>query len=878
MKKINQSNRYYLTFLLLVSFAMNSYATRPMEFLDRGLVGLEVSNGVFLSWRMLGTDVPDIGFNLYRNGAKINSTPITTSTNYIDANGKYSDKYKVETIIPDGQNETSAEITPWPRTAPSHPDASGKPWLARMEIPLPEPPVENGVVYTPGDMSVGDLDGDGDYEIIFEWEGTIPYLEAIDLEGHSYWRINCGPNTTYNGICPLIYDFDGDGKAEMACKTGPGTIDGTGNYLSKGPASIDDDMDTLIRISGHLMEDPSYITIFNGETGQEMATINYYPPIGAVEDMEETWGDTYGKRSASVKAAILYDKEKGPMMVFARGIYTRIAMGAYTWDGKQLHQQWLFDSEKYPEGQYYYEGSHSLAVADVDNDGSDELMYGACAIDNNGKGLYSTGYHHGDSHALGDLMPDRPGMEFFMPHEDDTHGLSMRDAATGEIIWEVPSPGDIGRAWAADVDPKYRGCEISSTLDSYNRDCNGDTIPTSYNPYFYPVYFDGDVQRELRKSDAVNGDSRLFTGWYYRATTIHSSKNDANLVADIFGDWREEIIFKRDDDKAFVVFSTWIPTERKNYTLMHDPAYRMQIATQNVGYNQVANVSYYFADGAPIPDISLVKYNPEAPIVLPDTTKPILTIADEFQQPIDDDCMAYVPDLTNIANVSDEDYVKFYFSQLPVAGTLIGGVGENMEVILKVNDGYGNESEVATVNVVATDLTAPVFTKAFDDHTLSVSNNCERALPNYISYMTAEDNCSSNVTLSMSPNAGTKLNGHNDSIVVTVTADDNQGNVADTSFTVKLIALDCITSVNATSSNVVQVYPNPVQSVLTIEMAEASNDRTYIEIYSLSGVKVYEKTTTQSKSSCNLQALATGVYFLKAFNSSQTYHTYFIKN
>ena len=249
--------------------------------------------------------------------------------------------------------------------------------------------------------------------------------------------------------------------------------------------------------------------------------------------MEDTWGDGYGKRSASIKAAVLYDKAKGPMMVFTRGIYTRIAMGAYTWDGETLKNEWLFDSNDYPDGQYYYEGNHAVAVGDVDGDGSDELMYGACAIDNTGKGLYSTGFGHGDAHALGDLMPDRPGMEFFQPHEDATHGISMRDAATGEILWEVPSDGDIGRAWAADVVADVRGVEVISTLDNKLRDCNGNMLPQSFNAFMQPLYFDGDVQRELRAGASVNGSSRLFTGWYYNAEPIHSSKKDANLVADI---------------------------------------------------------------------------------------------------------------------------------------------------------------------------------------------------------------------------------------------------------------------------------------------------------------------------------------------------------
>lgn len=615
-----------------ITIAVNDYPggsmPRPMEFLDRGLVALGVKNGVFLSWRMVGTDNPDVSFNLYKNGNKLNATPISTSTNYVDNAGLASDVYKVEAISSSG-NQTSPEVTVWPYAPSIEP---GKPNVARLEIPIPAAP---GPDYFAGDMSVGDLDGDGQYELIFEWEPTgnpdNAYLEAIDLKGNSLWRISCGPNTTYNGIAFMVYDLDGDGKSEVACVTAPGTKDGLGNYLSTGPAATDDDAMIIPRISGHLMEDPSYVTVFNGQTGAEMATVNYPIPIGPREDHEATWEDNYGKRAQSIKAAVLYDKDKGPLVVFCRGIYSRIAMGAYTWDGNNLKQEWEFDSDKLAEPErtlYRGEGNHGVTVADVDGDESDELMYGACAIDNDGKGLYATGRGHGDAHALGDLDPSRPGLEYFQPHENSTYGVSFRDAATGEIIWEILSPADVGRAWAADITEENPGVEISVVGDYIDNgkddqssvfDSKGNPLTYGYNAYLQPVYFDGDIQRELRKDtgiDDVNNGGRLLTAWYYGASTIHSTKQDANLVADILGDWREEVIFVKSDNSAFVLFSSWIPTEHKVYTLMHDPAYRMQVATQNIGYNQPANLSYYLPNGSPKPDIRVVDNMPPAVLVV----------------------------------------------------------------------------------------------------------------------------------------------------------------------------------------------------------------------------------------------------------------------
>ena len=856
--------------------ASQSFGQRPMEYLDRALVGLEVSNGVFLSWRMLGTDDPDIGFNLYRNGTKITSSPITTSTNYVDAQGKATDKYKVETIVTGGDNEFSDEITVWPRTGATA--TTGKAWIARKEIPLPAPPTDEGATYVPGDMSVGDLDGDGDYELIFEWEGPVPYLEAVDLEGNSFWRIKCGPNTTKAKLAILVFDFDGDGKAEVACKTGPGTIDGQGNHLSKGPAAVDDNDHILERSwGGHIIEDDAYITVFEGKTGAELATTPYWPQIGPQATMQDTWGDNHGYRAASIKAAILRHKELGPLMVFARGIYTRIAMGALKFDGKKLELVWTFDTENGYSG-YRGQGNHSVAVGDVDGDGSDELMYGAAAIDHDGTGLYNTNRGHGDSHAIADHDPDHPGLEYYQGHENGTYGISMRDAGTGEILWEVLSESDVGRAWAADVNPSYRGSEVIS-ISTEDRDCKGNIIPTNYNSYHQPVYFDGNIERELRSGASVNGASgRIFTGWYYGATTIHYTKEDANLVADIIGDWREEIILPRNDNKALVMFSTWFPTERKNYTLMHDPTYRMNVAVQSIGYNQPAHVGYYFPDGAPTPDIKLVKYDPTAVVEKPDTTTPVIVTPNNVLQPIDAECVAYLPDLSEILEVNDPDHAEFYFSQTPAIGTLIGEIGEKLNVSVIVNDGYGNNSKEVSFDVTAVDATAPIITKAFADHTLQPSSGCTRAIPDYTKYVTAEDFCTSELTITMQPAAGTLLSGDNDSVAVTLTFDDNSGNTTDTTFTVTLVAPGCdVASVNNLNGQTIRIYPNPVEDFAYLNLPGSTSGSYSIEIFDMAGLKVYAKETNKQQIAINMQAFTSGLYMVRVNGNTTSYQECIIK-
>lgn len=602
--------------LLIISLFLsnNLFSQRPMEYLDRSLVPLETNEGVYLTWRMMGTDPADISFNLYRDGVKINDQPINETTNYIDSEGTVSSLYQVETIWDDKDNEMSEKTEVWALYPPV--DSPGNPYVPLKRIELPAPPVIEGVEFTPGDMSVGDLTGDGRYELIFEWEasnGKNSFLEAIDLDGNSLWRINTGPNVTTTKLNIMVYDLNMDGRAEVAILTGPGTIDGKGNYINKGPAKKYDPEMVIPRHNGetgNLLDDPQFITLFDGLTGEELATADYWPAIGPRSTMSEVWGDGYGHRASSLKGAVLYNKRYGPLLVYGRGVYGRVAYGAYRWNGKdRLQNVWRFDSHDEGYEGYSGQGNHSVAVGDLDGDGNDELIYGAAAIDHDGTGLYTTGFGHGDSHALSDLDPFTPGLEYFQTHEGGDVGISMRSAGTGEVIWQIDAPGDIGRGWAADVDPRYASVSVGIGLGNFNN--KGVKLGVDYNAYDQPLYFTGAVQKALRGGGNISGGyhgGRILTSWHYGATTIHSTKTDANLVADILGDWREEVIFPSRDKTALLIFSSWLPTERKNPTLMHDPVYRMNVAVQNVGYNQPAHVGYYFRDGYPEHDIELIKY------------------------------------------------------------------------------------------------------------------------------------------------------------------------------------------------------------------------------------------------------------------------------
>ncbi len=599
---------------------------RQMESLKRGLVAVKVAKGVYIGWRLLGTEFEqELTFNLYRDGQKVNTTPITAA-NYLDTDGDSQSSYYVCGVLKNEEQSPSETVEVWDTNY--------------LTVPLNKPEggtSPDGVQYTyhANDASVGDVDGDGEYEIILKWDpsnshdnahkgytGNV-YLDAYKLDGSQLWRIDLGKNIRAGAHYTqfLVYDFDGDGKAEVVCKTGDGTIDGIGEVI--GDADAD-----FRNTDGFILEGPEYLTVFEGATGKALVTTDYDPPRGKGSD----WGDDEGNRVDRFLACVAYLDGVRPSIVMCRGYYTRAVLVAYNWRDGELTKLWKFDSLEPGNEGYSGQGNHSVSVADVDQDGKDEIIYGACVIDHDGKGLYTTGLGHGDAMHVGNLNPNRPGLEIFQVHETpQKDGTEIRDAATGEILWSIPSVEDVGRGMAADIDPRYDGAELwSSThwktggagLYSSSGEKISDTNPQSFN---FAIWWDGDLLRELLDHD-YDFESGIGTGkiekWDYENGKLinlltaegtrsnNGTKGNPCLQADLFGDWREEVIWRTEDSTALRIYTTTDLTEHRIFTLMHDPVYRLGVAWQNVAYNQPPHTSFYLGHGMekpPAPSIYELK-------------------------------------------------------------------------------------------------------------------------------------------------------------------------------------------------------------------------------------------------------------------------------
>ncbi len=606
-----------LTSLLL---GMLSAAAQPnydmkqikREYLNRGVIAVRNGQQVIVSWRTLTTDAKGQTFDIYRNGNKLNrepltkggtffvdNTPLQTSATYEVRGGSINGRYLLQANAPDGY----------------------------LTIPLQKPadgecPDGRQYRYSANDASVGDVDGDGQYEIILKWDPSNARDNAHDgytgptlfdcyrLDGTLLWRIDLGRNIRSGAhYTPfIVYDLDGDGKAEMMVRTSDGTRDAKGNiigdaladYRHKGPDRI-----------GRILTGKEYITVFNGLTGEAMDSKPYIPERGDLKG----WGDEKANRSDRMLAAVGYLDGKKASAIFCRGYYTRSVLAAWDWDGRELKSRWVFDTNDPQWASYAGQGNHNLRVADVDGDGCDEITYGSMAVDQNGRGLYNTGMGHGDAIHLMAFDPKSRELQVWDCHENRRDGSDFRNARTGEVIFKVPSKSDVGRAMAADIDPNNPGVEMWSADSHGIRNLKGEIINAAkdaddpqHNNYLmlggrwlpmnFGIWWDGDLLREMLdrgKVSKYNWENNTIDDVFTLPGIVFNNGTKSNpcLSADILGDWREEVIARTPDSSELRIFVSPIPTDYRINCLMEDIPYRLSVATQNVGYNQPSEPGFY---------------------------------------------------------------------------------------------------------------------------------------------------------------------------------------------------------------------------------------------------------------------------------------------
>ena len=641
-----------MTMMAMTTLAQNTPASQ-MERLDRGVVALPAASGSgnFVSWRLLGTDDETATtFDLLRGGKVIRTD--MTLTNYLDASGSSISEYQVVTKVNGTATDTSAVVKPW-----------GKPYL-KLALQRPATGAQGGT-YSPNDCSVGDVDGDGQYEIIVKWDPSNAkdnsqggmtdnvLLDCYELDGTMLWRIDLGVNIRAGAHYTQfqVYDYDGDGRAELICKTAPGSKDGTGNYVNqaatdpaiKAASNTKDWRNSGGRINGG----HEYLTVFEGLTGKAIHTIAYNPNRNATSDLSEAagtfnWGDSgkndngsYGNRGERHLAATAYldGPDKLPSAIMVRGYYTFAYIWAVDFDGQQLKPRWLHRSDtktaykvvdytaseagttknytpkaatgnKLGSRTMYGNGNHNLTIGDVDGDGCDEIVWGSAALDQDGTLLYATGYGHGDAIHMGAMIPGRKGLQVFQIHEEGgytNYGWDLHDAATGEVLFKATGTDDNGRGMAAQLSNESAEWWFSSAADRNQRSAvTGEIASTKSASVNFRIYWDGSLQDALLDGNVVDkwngsGFSRLFTpSTIGPSSTCNGTKKTPNLLADLFGDWREELVLwgEENGNSVLAIYSTNIETGYAIPTLMHDHTYRMAVCWQNTAYNQPPHLGY----------------------------------------------------------------------------------------------------------------------------------------------------------------------------------------------------------------------------------------------------------------------------------------------
>jgi rhamnogalacturonan endolyase len=631
-----------LTLAVGAASAQAANPPRQTEFLDRGAVAVPAidGKGVLVSWRKLYDDADGLAFNLYRDGKKLNAKPIMTANDFLDASGSAASVYEVRGVAKGKETSLQKGVKVW---------ADGY-----LSIPLNKPadgktPDGKTYSYTANDASIGDLDGDGRYEIILKWDPTNShdnsqggytgnvFIDAYTLDGKQLWRIDLGRNIRAGAHYTQfqVFDYDGDGKAEIVMKTADGTVDGTGKVIGdpnanwvEGDGTIENtdrtgsirtpDGKLLAQLQGRILKGPEYLTVFEGSTGKAVDTVPYLPgrtpetQNPTPDQLKATWGDSYANRSERYLAGTAYLDGVHPSVVMARGYYGRTVLAAFDYKDGKLTSRWVFDSTApgVPDG-FSGQGNHQLSVADADGDGKDEIIYGSMAVDDNGQPLWTAKMFHGDAMHVSDLDPSHPGLEKFGVHEEMRNngykGSALISLSDGKVLWTTPAQNDTGRGLAADIDPRFAGAETwnSSSKGLYNIKgvVVADVHPRQTN---FTTFWDSDTGSEL-----LDGNKIFKWNWKTNQSDVlmectgcqsnNGTKSTPALSGDILGDWREELVERTADNTALHIYSTNIPTEVGMTTLVQDSQYRVALAWQNTAYNQPPHTSFFMGYGMAMP-------------------------------------------------------------------------------------------------------------------------------------------------------------------------------------------------------------------------------------------------------------------------------------
>ncbi|MCL1866968.1 MAG: rhamnogalacturonan lyase, partial [Oscillospiraceae bacterium] len=612
-----------------------SAATTPIvEFLNRGITAVNTGNGMLVKWRCLASDPANTTYRLYRNDTLIyTSNPASGSTaaqptNFVDRSGNAQSKYRVDAAV--GTNVFHSED----KVLISNTNY--------FDIPM-TPPTST---HHANDVTVGDVDGDGEYELFVKWfpdnaqdnanSGTTgnTFIDCYKLNGTRLWRIDLGPNirsgSHYTQM--LVADYEMNGKAKLIVKTADGTIDGKGARI--GSTAIHRNS------SGYILAGDEFLTLFDGQTGENLHTIPYPVPRGTVSQ----WGDNYGNRVDRHLGAVAYLDGVRPSAVVIRGYYTRMTATAYDVVDNKLVRKWLFDSgfnandTNNPAARAHGQGNHNVMPAAAHaGDSRQSIFLGSAAIRYDGTLLWSNRLGHGDAIDVGKFIPSRSGLQQWYCLESGSTGMSLRDALTGAEIFSYMNSGDVGRSVAANVWTGSTGAQFwgAGTSDVFNT--TGGVTGMSRPTNNFLIYWEGGLERQTfdgtgssgstGKIERINSAGRiervnitpgvLATNGYI---TNNSTKNTPGLIADIFGDWREELIMRASDSRSLRIYTTFHESPHRIVTMMHDPQYRNQVAGQNICYNQPSHPSFYLGTGNALPPIPDVEVRNNGTVTPPTTT------------------------------------------------------------------------------------------------------------------------------------------------------------------------------------------------------------------------------------------------------------------